>query len=674
MELPYDKANTKEAVRATIEWLNSHEGWLLILDNADDPVFLKPFLPTDGRGHILLTSRASESEFDILGIDPLKLGVLPEKDAVKFLLERTRRKKVEQEDREAATELAKELGYLPLALEQAGAYMAVKKMRFDRYLEMYRDQPIPTLESASPVMGEYEGTVATTWKINMDAVGEAQRDLLHVSAFLAPDRIPFELIEHGKSHLGDAISGQLISGKTIHDLLEPLHRYSLVGVEVGDETYSIHRMVQEVAKESLPDRPSWAKRAVQAVGASFPSPTEVAMWPRCNRLVSHASHVIPLIDKHGLASEEVANLFGRADQHLDNQARYSDAEVFSRRALGITRSINGDDTPAFATRLNNLAQLLKATNRLEEAEPLMRRALEIDEQSYGEEHPNVAIRLNNLAQLLKATNRLEEAEPLMRRALEIDEQSYGEEHPDVAIRLNNLAALLQATNRLEEAEPLMRRALEIDEQSYGEEHPDVAIDLNNLAQLLTATNRLEEAEPLMRRALEIDEQSYGEEHPDVAIDLNNLAQLLQDTNRLEEAEPLMERVVTIFEKSYGEEHPQVAVSLNNLAALLQATNRLEEAEPLMRRALEIDEQSYGEEHPNVAIRLNNLAQLLQATNRLEEAEPLMRRMVEIFHQFGVKTGHPHPHMEAALGNYFGLLSATGRSEDQIIAELRGFLQ
>jgi hypothetical protein len=64
----------------------------------------------------------------------------------------------------------------------------------------------------------------------------------------------------------------------------------------------------------------------------------------------------------------------------------------------------------------------------------MRRALEIDEQSFGSNHPNVAIRLNNLAQLLKDTNRLQEAEPLMRRALQIDEQSFGSNHPNVAIR------------------------------------------------------------------------------------------------------------------------------------------------------------------------------------------------------------------------------------------------
>ncbi len=85
----------------------------------------------------------------------------------------------------------------------------------------------------------------------------------------------------------------------------------------------------------------------------------------------------------------------------------------------------------------------------------MRRALGIDEASYGPDHPNVARDLSNLAQVLKATNRLGEAEPLMRRALGIDEASYGPDHPNVAVRLNNLAALLQATNRLGEAETLI---------------------------------------------------------------------------------------------------------------------------------------------------------------------------------------------------------------------------
>jgi hypothetical protein len=121
----------------------------------------------------------------------------------------------------------------------------------------------------------------------------------------------------------------------------------------------------------------------------------------------------------------------------------------------------------------------------------MRRALHIDEQSYGPDYPRVATALNNLAQLLQATNRLSEAEPLMRRALHIDEQSYGADHPNVACDLSNLAQLLQATNRLNEAEPLSRRMLEIFlkfTRTTGHEHPHLRAATGNYVRLLEAMN------------------------------------------------------------------------------------------------------------------------------------------------------------------------------------------
>ena len=265
-----------------------------------------------------------------------------------------------------------------------------------------------------------------------------------------------------------------------------------------------------------------------------------------------------------------------------------------------------------------LALFLKDAALYAEAEPLIRRALAIDEQSYGKDHPKVALRLNNLARLLQATNRLTEAELLYRRALAINEQSYGKDHPRVAIVLNNLAQLLHATNRLAEAEALFRRALAIYEESCGKDHPDVATCLDNLAQLLKATNRLAEADALMRRALTIYEQSYGKDHPDVAIVLDNLALLLKGTNRLAEAEPLYRRALTINEQRYGNDHPEVAKDLNNLAVLLYATNRLAEAEPLMRRHVEIFlkfTRTTGHPHPHLQAAVNNYAGLLQAMGR-----------------------------------------------------------
>ncbi|MDI1310558.1 tetratricopeptide repeat protein, partial [Prosthecobacter sp.] len=130
-----------------------------------------------------------------------------------------------------------------------------------------------------------------------------------------------------------------------------------------------------------------------------------------------------------------------------------------------------------------------------EAEEPMRRALKIDEASYGPDHPTVAICLNNLAQLLKATNRLEEAEEPMRRALKIDEASYGSDHPTVARGLNNLALLFKKTNRLAEAEGPMRRALGIlfrFTQTVGHKHPHLDSTIKNYTQILVESGKTPE--------------------------------------------------------------------------------------------------------------------------------------------------------------------------------------
>ena len=139
---------------------------------------------------------------------------------------------------------------------------------------------------------------------------------------------------------------------------------------------------------------------------------------------------------------------------------------------------------------------------------MIQRALAIYEKSYGPEHPTVAIRLNNLALLLKATNRPEEAEPMMRRALAIDEKSYEPENPNVARDLNNLARLLQDTNRPEEAEPLMRRAL-IGflkfTRSTGHPHQHLKIALGHYQGILKAMSLSEEE--IARRVGEVGKEA-----------------------------------------------------------------------------------------------------------------------------------------------------------------------
>jgi hypothetical protein len=126
------------------------------------------------------------------------------------------------------------------------------------------------------------------------------------------------------------------------------------------------------------------------------------------------------------------NLWKRLAPHLDAVVESSERCNMENQALSLLCSQYG--------------LWLYYQARHEMSEPLMRRALGIDEKSFGADHPNVAIDLNNLAQLLQATNRLGEAELLMRRALTAllkFTRTTGHMHPHIRSVFGNYAGLLK---------------------------------------------------------------------------------------------------------------------------------------------------------------------------------------------------------------------------------------
>src|SRR6266571_3853112 len=126
LDLPEQHAtNLADTVQALKHWLEHTSEWLLVFDNADAPELLKAYYPRTPRGHILLTSRAQL--FDTLGIDStFALAKMTPEEALDFLYKRTARAQSDPTEKHTAEKLASELGYLPLALEQAAAYIVAK--------------------------------------------------------------------------------------------------------------------------------------------------------------------------------------------------------------------------------------------------------------------------------------------------------------------------------------------------------------------------------------------------------------------------------------------------------------------------------------------------------------------------------------------------------------------
>lgn len=126
-------SDSHRIVESVKRWFETNDQWLLILDSADSPWLMKAFLPLSPRGHILITSRAQN--FDMLGIpQAFDLQEMPPNEALELLLKRTGRQATDPQERQAAAKLVEEVGCLPLAIEQAGAYIAAHQARFDDYL------------------------------------------------------------------------------------------------------------------------------------------------------------------------------------------------------------------------------------------------------------------------------------------------------------------------------------------------------------------------------------------------------------------------------------------------------------------------------------------------------------------------------------------------------------
>ena len=609
-------------------WLEANDGWLLVVDNADDPALAQGFLPLGHRGHLLVTSRATG--FAELGIRrPIQIRTLPPPEALELLVARAERGDPDGAERRAAGAVAEELGFLPLALEQAGAYVQETGTSFTDYLAAWNKHGLALLEKGEPVAGVGHDPVAITWLMSFEKVeaeSKAAADVLRAAAFLAPEAIPDELLAECGDELGAAVAKALGDGDplAVGELLAPLRRYSLVERDVEGRTWSVHRLVQAAVRTRVGEAAvAWRERVMMALRRTFPWP-EFPVWGRCERLLGHVLTVIETVEDR----RELAKLLNSTAWYVQQRGRYAEAEPLYLRTLAIVEQTS--DEVEITKTLLDLAGLYVAQGRYADAESLYLRALEIQESALGEDHPEVTASLYySLSGLYWHQGRYTEAEPLVVRALKLRESALGEDHRTVAHTLLSLAVLYKERGRYAEAEPLIVRAVAISEKALGKDHPGVAKALTNLAILASDQGRYAEAESVYLRALAISEKALGEDHPDVGPILNNLATLYRRQDRFAEAGPLYLRTLEVHESAFGEEHPRVAGTLNDLAVVYQCLGRNDKAEPLFRRALEIREKMLGEDHPHLASSLQGLAAIYAQQDRLAEAEPLLTRALEL---------------------------------------------
>ena len=258
----------------TLDWLRRREeSWCLVVDNLDElemstdmRKLLTGHWKHAARGHIIITTRREVAQVgEETGIEEqccIELKCLTEEEGIQFLRMRTGKTGGEDSD---IQELVRELGGLPLALDQAGAYIRCLKQSIKEYVKKYKKQKLLLLKKKTARLLVEDTSperlaVHTTWLLNFDHIsgiseemdlGEVPILVMRVCAFLGPDDIPYELINEGlnkeESSTTDSGSRDLWDQSEVVSLLT---KFSLFQ-RFGTNSFNVHRLVQEVIRSQL---------------------------------------------------------------------------------------------------------------------------------------------------------------------------------------------------------------------------------------------------------------------------------------------------------------------------------------------------------------------------------------------------------------------------------------
>lgn len=677
------KEKNERVVDAVKSWLKTNTGWLLIFDNIEDLTILRTFVPSTPRGHILLTTRTQTTGTIAQRIELCKME---REEAVLFLLRRI--KKLSQEsvlsdaaflDVEKAKEVAELLGDLPLALDQAGAYIEETGCSLADYLVRYRTKRASLLSMRGGLGSDHPASVMATFSHSLEKVEQANpaaAELLRFCAFLDHNAIPEELIRNGADELGAILQPVANDPLALDGAIAVLRKYSLVHRNPDTKMLSLHLLVQAVLKEKMTEatQHEWAERTIKAVNRAFADIEDVQNWASCQHTIPHVLVCNMLIEQWKIVSPEAMRLLYQAAMYFRVQAQYAKAEALLERACtlydALTKSLSiqpvqtaddikilfwrhykrgkyaplepliqqeltyaekvlGTEDQYVATVRLNLAQLYYKQGRYAAAEQLLLQSLEIKEQYVGLLHSCVACNYHGLGHINLVRGKYSLADLYFQNALTIWESLPEPRHPFMGKTLHGLAELALALGNYTQAESYLKQERVLLEQTLQPLHPTIASSLNTWATLCIAQCRYDQVEILLDQAQTILKQTVGFKHPISARVFHTLARFYIKRGKYVRAEALLQETLGIREQALGNGHLDVAATISNLADVYVARNQHALAEALYKSALEVREKELGIEHSEVAHTLNGLANLYFAQAKYDCAEEYYQHALAI---------------------------------------------
>ncbi|RIE05204.1 tetratricopeptide repeat protein [Cohnella faecalis] len=623
---------------------------LLIFDNALDEEKLSNYIPYNYPNCDIIVTSTNPNWRNSLPIDIL----LPE-DACKLISSSTN---ANEGDESVALELCSELGYLPLALEQAAAYIREVGLSIYEYLQKFKKYRAELAVQGKPL--NYDKNIATTWKLLLNSITEnieITHNLFTYICFLAPDRISKDYLLNKKiSPVSDTtITSELILDK----IIAQLRRLSLV--KIVDGRISIHRLVVAMTIDLLESeqRAKWIQLHVDTVlSANKEQRTG-------SELLHHRDYLIKHIIDNQIFNENIAELIAsQAKVHLalsyyenalslsmflyTNTTTYlnNSPELLAEAALrlGAFHFTQGhyiearnflleayqslpENSENLLNVLNTLINVERESGKFESALEYLEKAEQFIATTTGNDGYDAI--LNSKGRVLIALSRYDEAEITLNKSLETAREY---DQPSI---LSNLGQVYEKKGDLKKAIQYYHKSIEISKKYFQEAHEHFAREYSNLGLAYYKLYDAFHAKRYLRKALEIISEINPLPNIVTAHITNNLGMAYELDNKIDDALKYYLKSKEIFKLLNQELNEDNSNVLYNIGGAYQFLGNFKEAELHVLQALAIDRAIFKDNHPEVAKDLGKLAVIMMDINNYKKAVDYLNQSEKIYRNNGL---------------------------------------
>ncbi|MFI0896967.1 tetratricopeptide repeat protein [Streptomyces sp. NPDC020983] len=684
-----DPADPEQASRTFLGWLRAApRRWLVVLDDLADPSDLKGLWPPAvPHGRTVVTTRRRDAALAGGGRRVVRVGTFTAEEATAYLAS-VLGEAGRAEPAAELTNLAEDLGCLPLALSQAAAYVVDAGIPVAKYRDLLARR-VRTLADVSPdvLPDDQPHTMAAAWELSVERADGLRpqglaRPMLELASFLAPNGIPVAVLtsEPALAYLAAHRAGGDVPPLTQPDgsprvllrsmaELQPfvtpdgIRKEDLTG-EPALAYLAAHYWGGEDRPPVTPDDAAGALRALHRLSLlRAPGPAadeaEGGGLARVHQVVQRATRDTLPPERHGRTARLLAEALlavwpdVERDTPLVRALRECTAAV-----VACTEEGGGDPAclykPGPHLVLYVVARSLGESGQVAAALAHLRHLASATAEHLGPEHPLTLAACGHLARWQGESGDVAAATATYAGILDAQLRTLGPDHPDTLATRSHLAYFRgeagDAAGALAEYTALLDDKLRI----LGPDHPDTLVTRSHLAffhgEAGDPARAVTEYTALLDDMLRI----LGPDHPDTLTARGNLAYeraIAGDAVRaVAECAALLEDSLRI----YGPDHPRTLTTRSNLAQHLARTGDFAGAAAIHTDLLQHRLRVLGPDHPRTLTTRSNLAHHRGSTGDFAgaaaEYSELLDDMLRIL-------GPDHPHtlmIRSSLAMYRGL--------------------